>query len=134
MTLAYAGAEGLRKLGGAAVDQAAAHAPKHGKTFWEFLNRPFVATVLGSTGSSLFVMYVNNRWSPGKETPSQCSTVGKEADVIKGAVKEVTYLADIEAVEITLTLPDGKFSTISMAVTKKGNAAECGVPATGNKA
>lgn len=41
--------------------------------------------------------------------------------------------ADIEAVEIILTLPDGKISTISMAATKKGNAAECGIPATGDK-
>lgn len=43
-------------------------------------------------------MYINNRWSPGKETPSQRLTIGKEADVIKGNVKEVTYFADIEAV------------------------------------
>lgn len=133
MTLAYAGAQGLRELGASAVDKAAEHAPKFGKGLWEFLNKPFVATVTGSTASGLIVMYINNKWSPGKETPSQCSTLGQEADVIKGSVKEVTYFADIEAVEIILTLPDGKISTISMAATKKGNAAECGIPATGDK-
>lgn len=78
-------------------------------------------------------MYINNRWSPGQMTPNQRSTIGKEADVIKGNVKEVTYFADIEAVQIAFTLADGNISTISMAATVKGNTAECGVPATGEK-
>lgn len=77
--------------------------------------------------------HINNRWSLGKETPSQCSTIGKEADDKKGNVKEVTYFADIEAVQIAFTLADGNISTISMAATVRGNAAECDVPTTGDK-
>lgn len=64
---------------------------------------------------------------------SQFSTTGSETNVIKGAVKEVTYLADLEAVEIAHSMPDGKISKISMAVTKTGNTSECGIPATGDK-
>lgn len=52
VTLAYAGAEGIKELGGPAVDQAAADAPKVGRTLWELLNStPFIATVTGRTSS-----------------------------------------------------------------------------------
>lgn len=134
VSLAHAGAAGIRQLGAALVDKAAAQAPKVGKGLWEFTNRPFVATVGGTGITGFAVMYVNNRWAPGKADPSQCSTKGSEADVLKGSIKEATYFTDLEAVELVLTLENGKTSTVSIAVTKTGNKSECGVPATGDKA
>ena len=112
VSLAYARAAGVKQLGAALVDIAAVHAPKVGKSLWDFLNKPFIATVVGSGLSGFGVMVVNNKWSPGKEEPGQCSSVGSEADVLKGSIKEATYFADLEAVELVLTLQDGRTSTI----------------------
>lgn len=69
----------------------------------------------------------------GKEQPSQCSTRGSEADVLKGAIKEVTYFTDLEAVQIVLTLADGSTSSISVEVTQHANQSKCGAPATGTQ-
>lgn len=129
MSLPYNGVQGLRNWGGPLVDTIAQAAGPAGKSVWDFLQQPFAATVVGGGIVGYGVMWINNRWAPGKkETPETCSTFGSQADVLKGAIAEVVYFSDLEAVELTLEMADGSYSTIRVAVSAHGTKAECGLP------
>lgn len=122
---------GLKNYGGKAIDYASHAAAHAGQDLWTFLNSPFgagMATASVSGGILFASIYVNNKYSPGAVKPEDCSGYKSQADLLKAAIDQATGLSDFEAAQITIDFENGRFSEVSISITKKGDKTECGAP------
>lgn len=115
---------GLKKVGAYGIDRAAAAWRSNSrKTFWQFLNTPFVSEAITVGGSGWYVSLATQ----GSSSPATCSTTGVTQTTLKEALAVVLAGGDVDALEMSITVGGRAYTVNIEAVpTNLHKPGECG--------